>query len=439
MEVKPVGTTPVRSLLEVLRERGFIQQTTDDETDDRPLEKLLSSKRVTGYAGFDPTASSLHVGNLVPVMGLRHLQDSGHRPLVIVGGGTGMVGDPSGKTQLRKVLGAEEIQANLDTVRAQLSRYLELAPRGQEAGEADSGDKRGSMLNNVDWLLPLNYIEFLREVGRHFSINRMLAAESVKLRLESEGGLSFLEFNYSLLQAYDFYYLNRHYDCELQMGGGDQWGNIVAGTELIRRASGRRAHGITFPLITTASGRKMGKTETGAIWLDPERTSPYDFYQYWINTDDRDVGRFLRLFTLLPLEKIRELEALTGSETRRAKEVLALETTALTHGREEALKAQEAARALFGGGRPGADGASIPTQEIPLAELEKGILAVNLFAETKLCDSRSAARRLAAQNGLYVNDKPIPGDRVLASSDLEDGAILLRAGKKKYLRVVVKE
>lgn len=436
---KTVGAATVRNLLEVLRERGFIQQTTDDETDDRPLEKLLSAKRVTGYVGFDPTASSLHVGNLVPVMGLRHLQDSGHRPLVIVGGGTGMVGDPSGKTALRKVLDAEEIQANLDAQRAQLSRYLELAPRGQEAGEAEANDKRGLVLNNEDWLLPLNYIEFLREVGRHFSINRMLAAESVKLRLESEGGLSFLEFNYSLLQAYDFYYLNRHYDCELQMGGGDQWGNIVAGTDLIRRAQGRRAHAITFPLITTASGRKMGKTETGAIWLDPERTSPYDFYQYWINTDDRDVGRFLRLFTLLPVEETRELEALSGAEMRRAKEVLALETTALTHGREEALKAQTAARALFGGGRPGGGGASVPTHELPGLELEKGILAVNLFAETKLCDSRSAARRMAAQSGLYVNDKPILADRVLTASDLEDGAIFLRAGKKKYLRVVLKK
>ena len=438
MEVKPVGSTPLRNLVEVLRERGFIQQTTDDDSAEKPLEKLLSSKRVTGYVGFDPTASSLHVGNLVPVMGLRHLQDSGHRPLVIIGGGTGMVGDPSGKTELRKVLGAEEIQANLDAQRAQLSRYLDLAPGGQEAGEAGSGEQRGLMLNNVDWLLPLNYIEFLRDVGRHFSINRMLAAESVKLRLESEGGLSFLEFNYSLLQAYDFYYLNKHYDCELQLGGGDQWGNIVAGAELIRRASGRRGHAITFPLITTASGRKMGKTETGAIWLDPERTSPYDFYQYWINTDDRDVGRFLRLFTLLPLEQIRELEALPGAEIRRAKEVLALETTELTHGRDEALKAQQAARALFSRG-PGTDDASVPTHEIPRDELEKGILAVNLFAETKLCESRSAARRMAAQKGLYVNDKPIPADRELISSDLVDEAILLRAGTKKYLRVVLKE
>ncbi len=450
----------MNDLLTTLRDRGFIQKTTDDETLDKPLEKLLAAKCVTGYAGFDPTASSFHVGNLVVIMGLVHLQRAGHRPLALVGGGTGRVGDPSGKTEMRKVLELGEIRANMEAQKAQLARYLDLGPAPAQAPAAGGAAgpnvpgkaakrapaTRGFLLNNADWLTPLNYIDFLRDIGRHFSVNRMLTAESVKQRLESEAGLSFLEFNYSILQAYDFLVLNERYGCELQIGGGDQWGNITAGSDLIRRVTGRRAHGITFPLVTTSGGWKMGKTEQGAVWLDPARTSPYEFYQYWINADDRDVGRFLRLFTLLPLEEIQELEKLTGADIRRAKERLALETTALTHGREEAEKARQAARALFGGGPGGASGGalggtsgggdgSVPSHNVPRASLEKGIPAVQLFAEAGLCESKNAARRMARQGGLYLNGDAIPEERVVTAADLKDGAMLLRAGKKKHVRV----
>ena len=425
--------------LSTLRQRGFIQQTTDDETDDKPLAAKLEAGPVTGYIGFDPTASSLHVGNLVCVMGLVHLQRAGHRPLVILGGGTGMVGDPSGKTEMRKVLADEQIAANLRAQREQFGRYLELRDAGGDEAAAPSGDDNvGLAVNNAEWLTTLGYIDFLREIGRHFSVNRMLAAESVKQRLDSEGGLSFLEFNYSLLQAYDFLMLYRRYGCTLQLGGADQWGNIVAGIDLVRRAEGSdaRAHGVTFPLLTTSSGKKMGKTESGAVWLDAERTSPYDFYQYWINTDDRDVGRFLKIFTLLPLDEIARLEALEGADIREAKQVLAYEATTLTHGRDEAEKAKAGAKALFSKG--GGDGASMPTFEIERQILEEGVLAVNVAAECGLCESRGAARRLAKQNGFYVNGESRGGDYSLTLDDLQDDEIRLRAGKKRYYRIVPK-
>lgn len=426
-------------LLETLRERGFIQQTTDDETADKPLAKLLGAKRITGYVGFDPTASSLHIGNLVPVMGLVHLQRAGHRPIAIVGGGTGLVGDPSGKTELRKLLGAAEIQANLEAQKTQLSRFLDLgdppapASRGQVPGPPASAS--GFLLNNADWLATINYIDFLREVGRHFSVNRMLAAESVKLRLAAEGGLSFLEFNYSLFQAYDFLVLNERYGCELQMGGADQWGNIVAGIDLIRRVTGRGAHGITFPLITTSDGRKMGKTVDGAVWLDASRTSPYEYYQYWINVDDRDVGRFLRMFTLLERDEIKTLEALPGAEIRRAKERLAFAATVLNHGVEAAEKAREASRSLFGGG---GDSAQVPTHALAAALLKPGIPAFQLFHEAGLSSSRKDARRLADGGGMYVNGVAVSKDHVLTEQDVRDGAIQLRAGKKNHIKVVVR-
>lgn len=422
------------TLLKVLRDRGFIQQTTDDETTDKPLEKLLGERSVTGYCGFDPTASSFHIGNLVAIMGLFHLQRAGHRPIVIVGGGTGLVGDPSGKTELRKLLSLEEIQANLEAQKKQLARYLDLGSAPEPGAHLKAApSKQGFLLNNADWLTRLTLIEFLRDIGRHFSVNRMLAAESVKLRLASESGLSFLELNYSLLQAYDFLVLNERYGCELQVGGGDQWGNIVAGTDLIRRVTGRRAHGITFPLVMTADGRKMGKTEKGAVWLDPGRTSPYDFYQYWVNVDDRDVGRFLRMFTLLELEEIGELERLQGADLRRAKARLALEATTLTHGRDEAEKAEAAAKALFGGG---GDEASVPTHTLERTALEQGVPAFAVFADAGLCESRGAARRMARQGGLYVHGEAIAEDRVLTLADVKDGAILLRAGKKKHVKVI---
>tara|TARA_B100000809_G_scaffold238666_1_gene259623 strand:- start:428 stop:1699 length:1272 start_codon:yes stop_codon:yes gene_type:complete len=415
--------------LDTLRERGFIEQTTDEAA----LEKLFSDggETVSAYIGFDPSSSSLHVGSLVPIMALVHLQRCGHRPIALVGGGTGRVGDPSGKTELRKMLGEDSVDENLLGISNQLSRYLELSEPG---GEADS-QNTGFAVDNAEWLLGLNYVDFLRDIGRHFSVNRMLSAESVKLRIDSESGLSFLEFNYSILQAYDFLVLNQRYGCQVQMGGSDQWGNIVAGIDLIRRVDGKQAYGITFPLITTASGAKMGKTEAGAVWLDAERTSPYDYYQFWINTDDRDVSRFLRLFTLLPVEEIEKLEALEGANIRQAKQRLALEATALNHGQEAAEQAAEAARALFS--KEGGGGESVPTHQVSAAELEGGIAVIQLFNDCGLCDSKGAARRLARQGGLYVNDEKAEEDRVLTSADLDNECIMLRAGKKKHRRIEV--
>ena len=420
--------------LTTLRQRGLVHQSSDDEREDKPLEKLFAGKRVTGYIGFDPTASSLTVGNLVQVMLLARLQRAGHRPIALVGGGTGMVGDPSGKTEMRKVLSKEDLNANVQAQTEQLGRYLDLAP------VPDASDERGCVLNNADWLLDLNYIEFLRDVGRHFSVNRMLAAESVRLRLASPAGLSFLEFNYSLLQAYDFLVLNRRYDCELQLGGSDQWGNIVSGIELVRRTDGKKVHAVTSPLLTTASGQKMGKTEKGTVWLDPNRTSPYDYYQYWINTDDRDVGSYLRVFTFLSMDQIAALETLQGADIRQAKEKLAFEATSLTHGEEEARRAQQGARKLFGGdsgsGSSTVD-AAVPTYKLAHAAIEKGVHIAELCADSGLCQSRNAARRLAKQNGLYLHGERVAEDRVVTVDDLREGALMLRAGKKKHRRVVV--
>ena len=415
--------------LDTLRERGFIEQTTDEAA----LEKLFSEGGdvVSAYIGFDPSSSSLHVGSLVPIMALVHLQRAGHRPIALLGGGPGRVGDPSGKTEMRKLLGEDSVDENLAGIRSQLSRYLELG----EPGSKEGGTNTGFAVDNAEWLLELNYVDFLRDIGRHFSVNRMLSAESVKLRIDSESGLSFLEFNYSILQAYDFLVLNQRHGCQVQMGGSDQWGNIVAGIDLIRRVDGAQAYGITFPLITTAGGSKMGKTEAGAVWLDAERTSAYDYYQFWINTDDRDVGRFLRLFTLLPVDEIQGLEALEGADIRDAKGRLAFEATALNHGREAAEQAAEAARALFSS--EGGGGDSVPTHQVSAGELEEGIAAIQLFNECGLCDSKGAARRLARQGGLYVNDEKAEEDRVLTSADLDNDCIMLRAGKKKHRRIEV--
>ena len=415
--------------LDTLRERGFIEQTTDEAA----LEKLFSEGGdvVSAYIGFDPSSSSLHVGSLVPIMALVHLQRAGHRPIALLGGGTGRVGDPSGKTEMRKLLGEDSVDENLAGIRSQLSRYLELG----EPGSKEGGTNTGFAVDNAEWLLELNYVDFLRDIGRHFSVNRMLSAESVKLRIDSESGLSFLEFNYSILQAYDFLVLNQRHGCQVQMGGSDQWGNIVAGIDLIRRVDGAQAYGITFPLITTAGGSKMGKTEAGAVWLDAERTSAYDYYQFWINTDDRDVSRFLRLFTLLPVDEIQALGALEGADIRDAKGRLAFEATALNHGREAAEQAAEAARALFAS--EGGGGDSVPTHQVSAGELEEGIAAIQLFKDCGLCDSKGAARRLARQGGLYVNDEKAEEDRVLTSADLDNDCIMLRAGKKKHRRIEV--
>ncbi|MEW6377084.1 MAG: tyrosine--tRNA ligase [Thermodesulfobacteriota bacterium] len=407
-----------KTVYDVLEERGFIEKVTDEVK----LPELLEGK-VTCYIGFDPTASSFHVGNLVPIMSLAHMQKHGHRPIALVGGGTGLVGDPSGKDEMRQILTYEEINKNAEAQKKQFSRFLNF-----------SGD-RALLLNNADWLTKLNYIDFLRDIGVHFSVNRMLATESVRIRLET--GLSFIEFNYQLLQAYDFWYLFKHHNCLIQMGGGDQWGNIVAGIDLIRRLEGKHAYGITFPLIMTADGRKMGKTEKGAIWLDPQRTSPYEYYQFWINTDDRDVKRFLALFTFLAMEEVEEYGKLEGADLRKAKEILAFEATQIVHGEAEARKAQNASRALFSHTETDED--AIPTTFISRERFSEGIPAFKLFEMTGLCASGSEARRLIEQGGAYINNKRIEKfDKIIKLEDNnpQDKTLKLRAGKKKFHRII---
>jgi tyrosyl-tRNA synthetase len=408
----------LKNFYKTLQERGFIEQVTDPEE----MEGLFDQQTVTAYIGFDPTADSLHVGSLVPIMALAHLQKHGHCPIALVGGGTALIGDPSGKQEMRPVLKMEEVQRNAEGLKRQLSRYMVLDGR------------QGLLLNNVDWLAPLNYIEFLRDIGRHFSVNRMLAAESVKQRLES--GLSFIEFNYQLLQAYDFLHLFSHHGCLLQMGGADQWGNIVAGIDLIRRLKGGKAFGLTFPLIITSAGEKMGKTAQGAVWLDGARTSAYEYYQFWINTEDQDVGRFLSLFTFLPLDQIREFSQKQGAALREAKETLAFEATAITHGKEAAGKARETSRTLFYG--QGMDLDSIPTAVIPGRQMEQGQEAYLLLAEAGICPSRGEARRLIAQGGVSINDQRIETfDQKIFKSDFRDRSLLVRIGKKRFHKIVL--
>ncbi len=414
----------MENVLDILQERGFIEKTTDDEG----IRKRLETPCVC-YIGFDPTAPSLHAGSLEPIMSLVHMQRAGHRPIALVGGGTGLVGDPSGKTEMRRVMSDEQVEANAAALKQQLARYL------------DFGEGRATLLNNADWLRSLKYIDFLRDIGRHFSVNRMLTAESYRLRIEQESGLSFIEFNYMLLQAYDFWYLNKRYGCDLQMGGADQWGNICAGIDLVRRMEGRQTYGITFPLLTTRSGAKMGKTASGALWLDADRTSPYDYYQYWINVDDGDVERFLALFTFLPMDEVRGLGALRGENLREAKRVLAFEATRITHSEEEAVKARQASEGLFGaGGDPGPGSiGSMPTTEVEAGRLDEGIPAWQLFHEVGLCASRAEARRLIQQGGAYLNEERVENyDRRIGSRDMDGDALLLRAGKKRFHRVRVK-
>jgi tyrosyl-tRNA synthetase len=401
-----------------LKERGFIEQVTDPEE----MESLFHQAPILAYIGFDPTAESLHVGSLIPIMALAHLQQHGHHPIALVGGGTALIGDPSGKKEMRPVLTHEQIRHNAEGLKKQLSRYMTL------------DGSQGFLLNNVDWLAPLNYIEFLRDIGRHFSVNRMLTAESVRQRLET--GLSFIEFNYQLLQAYDFLHLYSYHTCLLQMGGADQWGNIVAGTDLIRRVKGGKAYGLTFPLIITSSGEKMGKTAKGAVWLDSEKTSPYEYYQFWINTDDQDVGRFLALFTFLPMNRVRDLARKEGAELREAKEVLALEATAITHGRVEAEKARETSRNLFYGG--GLQAETVPSVTIPQEKLKQGLEAYLLLVEAGLCQTRGEARRLIGQGGVTLNDHRIRTfDQMISLPDMMDGVLMLKIGKKRYKKVVI--
>ena len=407
-------------IFEELKQRGFVCQVSDEAA----VARMLGAGRVTFYVGFDSTASSLHCGSLVPIMAMAHLRRAGHRTIALIGGGTTLVGDPSGKTEMRKMLDEETVRSYGRSIAAQLDRYL-----GFDGENALS-------VNNADWLLPMNYIGFLREIGRHFSVNRMLAAEAYKLRLER--GLSFIEFNYQLLQAYDYLALHRTQGCTLQMGGDDQWGNILAGVDLIRRVEGPEAvaEALTFPLLTTASGAKMGKTAKGAVWLDPQLFSPYEFFQYWVNCDDRDVGRFLKLFTFLPLDEIGRLESLKDRELNEAKRVLAYEATKLAHGEAAASEARAAAAAAFGGaGEKDMD--AVPATTVPLARLKAGISPAELFAEVGLTPSRAEAKRLIKQGGLYVNEERVSDlERLITEKDAGPEGIILKAGKKKIHRIV---
>lgn len=407
------------NVFEVLRQRGFVDQVTSEQE----LRDGLASSRMTIYAGFDPTADSLHVGHLLPLMALRWLQRAGHRVIAVVGGGTAMVGDPSGKTELRQQLTVEQVGVNAAALKQQIARFVSV--------EGDAG----LMVDNADWLLGLNYIAFLRDIGSCFSVNRMLTAEAYKLRLER--GLSFIEFNYQILQAYDFLELFRRYGCQVQIGGSDQWGNIVAGTDLIRRIEGHesRAFGLTLPLIMTTSGEKMGKTAKGALWLDPLRTAPFDFYQYWLNVADADVGRLLRLYTDLPFDGVLALEALEGADTREAKRRLAHEVTALVHGADAASEAARAAEAMV----RGEASAALPGCQLDASWVEGGgVAVVAALVAAGLAASRSAARRLIDNGGVRVdNDKVTTADATIPVASLAGDGVVLRVGKKNAARLTI--
>jgi tyrosyl-tRNA synthetase len=412
---------PRRSVFDTLKERGFVSQCSNEEG----LRKLLDTERVTFYIGFDPTAKSLQVGNLMQLMYMSHLQKAGHRPIMLIGGGTTRIGDPSGKSEMRKILPVETIAENAAIFRRETARFL------------DFSEGKALMLDNAEWLAPLNYIEFLRDIGVHFSVNRMLSFETYKMRLET--GLSFIEFNYQLLQSYDYLVLFRKHGCRLQMGGDDQWGNIVAGMDLIRRVEGVEVFALTSPLVTTSDGKKMGKSEKGALYLDPAITKPYDFYQYWVNVTDADTAPFLKRFTFLPVAEIDDMCAVKDQRINEAKRRLALEVTALVHGAEEAQKAAEAAKAAFsvGGEGPG-DLSGVPSVTIPRAELGAGMNVVDLFVRSTLCATKSDARRLVTQGGAYVGRKNITDIGAVISADAaEDGVLLLRAGKKRYFRIIL--
>lgn len=404
------------NVLDELLERGYIKQFTHEEE----TRKLLENEKITFYIGFDPTADSLHVGHFIAMMFMSHMQKAGHRPIALIGGGTAMVGDPSGKTDMRKMLTKEDIQHNVDSIKKQMERFI------------DFTDDKAILANNADWLLNLNYVDFLREVGVHFSVNRMLSAECFKQRLEK--GLSFLEFNYMLMQGYDFYELNQKYNCKMQLGGDDQWSNMIAGVELVRRKAQGQSMAMTCTLLTNSQGQKMGKTVGGALWLDPEKTSPYDFYQYWRNVDDADVQKCLSLLTFVPMDEVRRLGSLEGSEINNAKKVLAYEITKLVHGEEEAKKAEEAAAALFAGG---ADMANVPTVAITKEEI--GLPIIDIMASTKILPSKKEGRRLIEQGGLTINGVKVEDvNRTLNEEDLQDGSALIKRGKKNYNKIEVK-
>lgn len=396
--------------IDILKERGFLAQCTDEAG----LRELLGQEQVSFYTGFDPTADSLHAGHLIALMAMSHLQRAGHRPICLVGGGTGTVGDPSGRTDMRKMMTDEIIRHNCDCFRRQISRFI------------DFTDDRAIMVDNGDWLRKLNYIDLLRDIGAHFTVNRMLAAESYKQRWEK--GLTFLEFNYMIMQAYDFMELNGRYNCKLEMGGDDQWSNIIAGVELCRRKKNITVFGLTNKLLTKSDGTKMGKTAGGALWLDVEKTSPYDFYQYWRNIDDADVETCLSLLTYLPMDEVRRLAAAEGQEINRSKEILAYEVTKIVHGAHEAEKAQETAKALFGGGM---------SAEIPQIRTAVGEKLVDVLVRGDVFPSKSEARRMIQQGGLTLNDVRVADEQyILGEGDFTDGAALIKKGKKKHYQLV---
>ena len=407
------------NVYDILKERGFLEQETHAEVRD-----LLGKEKVTFYIGFDATADSLTAGHFLTIMAMKHMQNAGHRPIALLGGGTTMIGDPSGKSDMRSMLTRETIEHNAERFHEQLSHFI------------DFSDGKAIVANNADWLLDLNYVQLLREVGVHFSVNRMLTAECYKQRMER--GLTFFEFNYMIMQSYDFWKLNQLYNCQLEMGGNDQWSNIIGGVELIRRKEQKPAFGLTFKLLTTSEGIKMGKTMKGALWLDPNKTSPYEFYQYWRNIEDVKVEECLGLLTFLPMEDVRRLGALEGADINKAKEVLAYETTKIVHGQEEAEKAQVAAKSIFVHGTKSAD---MPTTTYPKAELEEGKDLITLLVDTKLAKNRSEGRRLIQQGGVTVNDEKITDfARVFTPADFdEEGALVIKKGKKGFHQIKAAE
>ncbi len=405
--------TMAQHILDILKDRGFIAQVTYEED----LYKQLENP-TTFYVGFDPTADSLHIGHYIPIMAMAHMQRAGHKPIALMGGGTAMIGDPSGKTDMRKMMTVETIDNNVAQIKQQMARFL------------DFSEGQAIIVNNGDWLRHLNFIEFMREIGSTFSVNKMLTADCYKARMATENGLSFLEFTYMLMQSYDFLELYKRYGCRLQMGGNDQWSNMLGGADLIRRKEQESAFACTFQLLLTHDGRKMGKTEKGALWLSAEKTSPYDFYQYWRNIDDKDVEKCLGLLTFLPMDEVRRLGALEGSQINEAKKVLAYEVTKLVHGEEEAIKAQEAAAALFGGAGMGG---SIPTTELTKEELANDARITTLLVASKIAPSSSAARRLIQGGGVAVNDQKVTDVAAVVTEDMFAGdGLMLRSGKKKF-------
>lgn len=407
------------TIFDELKARGLLAQLTDEEE----IKELINNGKATFYIGFDPTADSLHVGHFMALCLMKRLQMAGNKPIALIGGGTAMVGDPSGRTDMRQMMTPETIQHNVDCFKKQMERFI------------DFSDGKALLVNNADWLMNLNYIELLRDVGAHFSVNRMLTAECYKQRMEK--GLSFLEFNYMIMQSYDFFNLYKEYGCNMQFGGDDQWSNMLGGTELIRRKLGKDAYAMTITLLLNSEGKKMGKTQSGAVWLDPKKTSPYNFYQYWRNVADADVLKCLRMLTFLPLEQIDEMDKWEGSQLNKAKEILAYELTALVHGEEEAKKADTAAKSLFAGG---AKGGSVPTTEITKDELGEGLQIIEVLEKCKLIPSRGEGRRLVQQGGVRVNEEKVTDIGTVITAEMcdEDGIIMIQKGKKTFHQLKVK-